>query len=246
MRRMFNEALCKSKWTMLLLLLGVAFLASPLVDRAYASPVTFSFTGVISSITDRFGTPVIFGTSQFHAGDTVSASFTFDPAASPTVFFANEAVYDAVISSYNATTSGGYSASATTGQITMWNNSGAPYDDRFRAGMFQEPSFTPPYTLTGAAVDGLPLLDFVVAVEDPSQTAFSGTGLPSTLDLSKFDLNATYSGMQFVFGTLNQPDTYRLVNAHITGMSVVPVPATLLLLGPGLVGLAAIRRRFKK
>ena len=37
-----------------------------------------------------------------------------------------------------------------------------------------------------------------------------------------------------------------IVQSVTYNASPVPVPATLLLFGPGLVGLAAIRRRFKK
>ncbi len=35
-------------------------------------------------------------------------------------------------------------------------------------------------------------------------------------------------------------------NGGVVYASTVPVPATLLLLGPGLVGLAALRRRIRK
>ena len=241
MIRMFNGALYKSRWTMLVLL-GVAFLGSPFVNQVYASEITFTFSGEISSITNDVGATSTFGTGTFKTGDTVSASFSFDPTASPTYNQNHEAIYDAVITSYNATTSGGYSASATTGQITMYDNYGSPEYDRIRAGMFQES----PYTLTGAPVDNLLLLDFVVSLQDPNQTAFNGIGLPSTLDLSKFDLNARYSAMQFVFAnSKTDGDSFRLVTAQITSVSV-PEPTTLLLLAFGLIGVAGARKRFER
>lgn len=67
------------------------------------------------------------------------------------------------------------------------------------------------FDLTGADVNGFPLFDFVVRLEDPTGTAFGSFDLPVTIDLSDFDLSAPSSTMQFRFGTdVNNPATFRL------------------------------------
>ncbi len=68
---------------------------------------------------------------------------------------------------------------------------------------------------------------------------------PDSLSAITFDeVTIDYTVGQIGDGT----DTLNLTNAtlYAQGQSPVPVPASLLLFGPGLAGLATIRRRFKK
>ena len=89
--------------------------------------------------------------------------------------------------------------------------------------------------------------------------AFNGTTLLNGVGLNNFIYQTWTGGPQLTFTAASQSTTLIFTDTTIGGgsanwgldavtvnMAPVPVPPGLLLLGPGLVGLAAVRRRFKK
>ena len=60
------------------------------------------------------------------------------------------------------------------------------------------------------------------------------------------DISATFMGAtRIVFETL-EPGWYKMDQLNINNPSPVPIPSTILLLGPGLIGLLGMNRKFRK
>ena len=157
-------------------------------------------------------------------------------------------VYDAVITPFNVTTSGAYTASVTEGPIAT-NNDDLNHHDRYRAAIAESPSL---FNLNAPDVDGIALDSFIVSRFDPPTTAFGDTSLPATLDPSYFDSTDARSAMQFAFDFGSSPNFEAfLVTARSLALEQEDLvgfePSSILLflvgvIGSALTGLALSRR----
>ena len=113
-------------------------------------------------------------------------------------------------------------------------------------GIPQDPeriTFDQPWgTVTIWAAGGYQSSTFVMNAYDSSNTLV-GSSTVTTQDWQP--LSVSY-GLGIKYVELSESGGSAFIYDNLSNSAPVPIPATLLLFGPGLVGLAAIRRRFKK
>lgn len=210
----------------LIVLLELGF--TPLVS---AAPITVTFTGDIVSVLSVLNPPL-------DETMTFTGSFTYDSSTVPRAGATfNSAEFDAV-SNVNFSIGGGvYSASmngVSLPEIEIENNDAALGD------IFTLISDG----LTGTGVPGYSLLQFNLRLSDSTAAALGDAqNLPGALSLASFD--STLFILDF------QDDTdpgvgigaiYGPLTSLTTSPTVVPEPASLFLLGLGLLAVAGVRR----
>lgn len=174
------------------------------------------------------------GNSGITVGDKITGSLSFD-SDSPVIIDSGSVVRYAT----NHTVSyvmGARSGSITNMTMAISNNSSGA--DRIQS--FEQFSQTPVYT--GDTIDGKSPFVIYVTFEDTSQSVFSSTALPTSLNAADWTFGTGYGAILFGFG--GRTDTIRFNNTSFTAeVSAVPVPAGLPLLVTGLGAVAWMRRR---
>ena len=218
MKRFLTLSLC-------LLILGASSVLSLLpAGEADAALVTYQFSGNIGQVSGSLFTPTGLGANGFNAGLKMSGTYTFDPAtvgllpSGLGIQLYNGSVTDLNLSigNYAAVLQGG-----GTNVTTMSNGATSLYSVSLGT--------------AGNLVKGFAPSLFSLNLADETGTAFSSVDLPGkpAPNLSSFNVNQ----WKLVFSNGAQ-----LVGS-LDSLKAVPLPATALLFGAGLIGLVGLGAR---
>jgi hypothetical protein len=219
------------------MLIGVAMLLTPgIAATGEASPITYYFGGQLDFVSScGFGCAPL--TPYFAVGDAFAGSFTFESttvdgnATASTGSYAPGPAFSIAINSYvfsNSTIGG-------SGSVQVKNDIGT---DQFSA---------------NAETDSSPIAGFLSQVfalqlQDSGSTAFASDALPlNGLNLGAFD----FSSFELVFQQNTPPFNTGSIRGGLDYLSLtdpsapapVPEPASILLVGSGVLALA--RRRWR-
>ncbi len=192
---------------------------------AQAERITIAISGHVLGVDDPYGhleNKIIAGTT------TISGTYTYDSATLDSNPSPNIGEYW-----HYASPAG---ISVNSGGFVFQTN---PNNVEFEIGVNKD-TFADYYGVQSyhnSPLSNGALVDYISwQLDDPTGTALSNDALPLTEpDLTKWD------GNQFTIEGVNDNNGYFLIGAEITGARVVPEPATILLLGLGML----LKRRIR-
>ena len=199
--------------------------------HAYGELITVTFDGPLTWVDDEL-------TGHFSIGNTFHVSMTYESTA-PDQWPADPLRgYYLAVTSLNLSV-GGYAASSTNGDFRVYDDDGGVRDAVFGHAYSHSGG-----TLVGADIDGMPLRDFLLQLDDRTMTAISSDALPTSFDPSLFDNNQLTLHWRTPMGWDD-----RVVATEFTSTSSfhpVPLPGAVLLasLGMATTGWICRRRRW--
>ena len=193
---------------------------------SHATIITLDWQGIITETG---------GNSGITVGDKITGSLSFD-SDSPIILDSGSTARWAT----NHTVSfilGTRSGSIANQTISIGNNYlGSDFIQSLEAmGL--------PNTYTGDTFDTKTPINFILQIDDTSQSVFTSTDLPTSVNPADWTFGPGYGQIRFAYGR-GVTDTIQFSSTSFTSnVSTVPVPAGLPLLMTGLGAVAWMRRR---
>jgi hypothetical protein len=199
---------------------------------AFASPMTWQFTGETNASSSGSLATL------FPGGTDISFTLTYDTDWASTPGF--DGTY--AFGSTTPTTQFGYSVSIG-GQQFQWSRRGTVFMYVRPDGLTMDTSLSE-MTLAGPPAGNSPQW-FPVAFDVNIPWPLGSSGLPGAFPEAPTDSNFSLYMRSYGGLTCDSCGANGSVNGSFTSSAKIPTPSTLLLVGLGLTGLAAMRRRIK-
>lgn len=199
---------------------------------AKANTLTFAFTGTTSGAFVSGSNVIPQGT--FFSG-TLSYNFPQTGTTSPITLGGTQSIYQ-----YNSLTLtiDHQTVVEPAGDLGVYMNPTVPNGIPVGDSLYTLSVFGPPAPASTGSINGITPNYIYLGLVDNSATAFNGTELPQTLNLSSFTV--AFMGFNWVPEGKGDSDTIN----DLTTLTTVPEPPALVLLGSGLALMAFLRLRF--
>jgi hypothetical protein len=212
-------------------LAAMAAVLGLLATPAFASPMTWQFSGTTNTPSGGLAT-------LFPSGTDVSFTLTYDTDWACMPGF--DGTY--AFGSSTPTSQFGYSVSIA-GQQYQWSRRGTVFMYVRPDGLTMDTSLSE-MTLAGAPAGGGPQW-FPVAFDVNIPWPLGSTGLPTAFPDTPANSNFSLYMRSYGGQTCDTCGANGAVNGSFTSSAKIPTPSTFMLVGLGLTGLAAMRRRIR-